>query len=35
MAAATDKSIEGIGLPDMRKGIDAFLDKQKAKPRGP
>jgi enoyl-CoA hydratase/carnithine racemase len=35
MAAATDKSIEGIGVPDMRKGIDAFLDKQKAKPRGP
>jgi methylglutaconyl-CoA hydratase len=35
IVAATDKSIQGVGLPDMRKGIDAFLDKQKAKPRGP
>ena len=35
IVAATDKSIQGVGLPEMRKGIDAFLDKQKAKPRGP
>jgi len=31
MAAATDKSILGIGLPEMRQGIAAFLDKRKAK----
>jgi len=31
IAAATDKSILGIGSPEMRKGIAAFLDKQKAK----
>jgi methylglutaconyl-CoA hydratase len=31
MAAATGKSILGVGLPEMRKGIAAFLDKQKAK----
>lgn len=31
IAAATDKSILGVGLPEMRKGIDAFLDKQKTK----
>jgi len=30
IAAATDKSILGVGLPEMRKGIAAFLDKQKA-----
>ncbi len=30
MTAATDKSILGVGLPDMRKGIAAFIDKQKA-----
>ena len=30
IAAATDKSIVGVGLPDMRKGIAAFLDKEKA-----
>ena len=35
IVAATDKSIRGVGLPEMRKGIDAFLDKQKAKPGGP
>ena len=35
IAAATDKSIQGIGLPDMRNGVGAFLDKQKAKQRGP
>jgi enoyl-CoA hydratase/carnithine racemase len=29
--AATDKSILGVGSPEMRKGIAAFLDKQKAK----
>jgi len=31
IAAATDKHILGVGMPDMRKGIAAFLDKQKAK----
>jgi enoyl-CoA hydratase/carnithine racemase len=31
IVAATDKSILGVSLPEMRKGIDAFLDKQKAK----
>jgi enoyl-CoA hydratase/carnithine racemase len=31
IAAATDKSILGIGSPEMRKGIAAFLDKQNAK----
>jgi enoyl-CoA hydratase/carnithine racemase len=34
IVAATDKSIQGIGLPEMREGIDAFLDQQKAKQRG-
>jgi len=29
--AATEKAIEGIGLPDMQKGIAAFLDKRAAK----
>ena len=31
MAAATDKAILGIGMPEMREGITAFLDKRKAK----
>ena len=35
IVAATDKSIQGIGVPDMQKGVAAFLDKQKAKQRGP
>jgi enoyl-CoA hydratase/carnithine racemase len=35
IGAATDKSIQGIGLPEMRNGVGAFLDKQKAKQRGP
>jgi len=35
IAAATDKSIQGIGLPEMRNGVDAFLGMQKAKQRGP
>jgi enoyl-CoA hydratase/carnithine racemase len=30
IAAATDKAILGVGMPEMRKGIAAFLDKQKA-----
>lgn len=30
MTVATDKSILGVGLPDMRKGIAAFLDKKEA-----
>jgi enoyl-CoA hydratase/carnithine racemase len=34
IVAATDKSIQGITLPEMREGIDAFLVKQKAKRRG-
>jgi hypothetical protein len=29
IAAATDKAILGVGLPEMRNGIAAFLDKQK------
>lgn len=31
IAAATDKHILGVGMPEMREGIAAFLDKQKAK----
>ena len=31
IAAATEQSILGIGTPEMREGIDAFLDKAKAK----
>ena len=31
IAAATDKHVLGVGMPDMRKGIAAFLDKKKAK----
>jgi enoyl-CoA hydratase/carnithine racemase len=31
IAAATEQSVLGVGAPEMRKGIDAFLDKQKAK----
>ena len=31
IAAATDKSILGVGLPEMRNGIAAFLDKQTPK----
>ena len=31
IAAATNKSILGVSLPEMRKGIAAFLDKQEAK----
>ena len=30
LAAATDKHILGIGLPEMREGVAAFLDKRKA-----
>jgi enoyl-CoA hydratase/carnithine racemase len=30
IAAATDKSIQGIGLPEMRNGVAAFLDKHKS-----
>jgi enoyl-CoA hydratase/carnithine racemase len=30
IAAATDKHILGVGMPEMREGIAAFLDKQKA-----
>jgi len=30
IAAATDKSILGVSLPEMRKGIAAFLEKKKA-----
>ena len=30
IAAATDKSILGVGMPEMQKGITAFLDKRKA-----
>ena len=30
IAAATDKHILGVGSPEMRKGIAAFLDKRKA-----
>ena len=30
IATATERSVAGIGTPEMRKGIDAFLDKQKA-----
>ena len=31
MAAATDKAIVGVSMPEMREGITAFLDKRKAK----
>jgi len=31
MAAATEKAVLGVGSPEMRNGIDAFLDKQEAK----
>jgi enoyl-CoA hydratase/carnithine racemase len=31
IAAATEQAVPGISTPEMRKGIDAFLDKQKAK----
>ncbi|MFO1323574.1 MAG: enoyl-CoA hydratase/isomerase family protein [Burkholderiales bacterium] len=31
MAAATDKAILGVGMPEMRQGIAAFLDKKPAK----
>lgn len=31
MAVATDKAILGVGMPEMRKGIAAFLDKKAAK----
>jgi enoyl-CoA hydratase/carnithine racemase len=31
MAAATAKAILGVGMPEMRSGIEAFLDKRKAK----
>jgi hypothetical protein len=30
MAAATDKSILGVSLPEMRQGIAAFLAKRQA-----
>ncbi|HVF63386.1 MAG TPA: enoyl-CoA hydratase/isomerase family protein [Casimicrobiaceae bacterium] len=30
LAAATDKHIAGIGTPEMREGVAAFLDKRKA-----
>jgi hypothetical protein len=30
MAAATDKAILGVGRPEMREGISAFLDKKTA-----
>jgi methylglutaconyl-CoA hydratase len=30
IAVATDKHILGVGLPEMRKGVEAFLDKRKA-----
>ena len=31
IAAATDKSILGVSMPEMREGIKAFIDKRKAK----
>lgn len=31
IAAATEQSVVGIGMPDTREGVAAFLDKQKAK----
>jgi enoyl-CoA hydratase/carnithine racemase len=31
IAAAADKHVLGVGMPEMREGIAAFLDKQKAK----
>lgn len=31
IAAAADKHIAGIGMPEMREGVAAFVDKQKAK----
>ena len=30
IAAATEQAILGVGLPEMRNGIAAFVDKQKA-----
>jgi enoyl-CoA hydratase/carnithine racemase len=32
IAAATDKAILGVGMPETRAGIGAFLDKQRAEP---
>jgi hypothetical protein len=31
IAEAADKHIAGVGMPEMREGVAAFLDKQKAK----